>query len=718
MRLTPFRILAVAASFGFFAAWIALAVAHNQPYLGLGLSPKSGIGFVWINRADPKGPAAALKADAPLEAINGMELQAADLVEEPDVAESYEALARFFNRQDQIASMLHQDEVTLSSGSPHNLRITLTPERSRPISTLPPVFWTQIVLGLAGLLIGTWVWSLKRGELAARLLALAGLAALVAAFPSAIYGSRELALPGHLFHTLSAMNHFGTLAFCVAMTVLFLVYPKRLVRPAFLWVLPLATGAIWVLDTTWLIIPGPAVGLHLPAVVMVFGILVSAFFQHRATRNDPAARTALRWFTLSFGIGVGTFVILILLPNLFGMAPAVSQGYAALFVLLFFVGVALGVARYRLFELEDWAFSILFYFGAVILLVLLDAALIMLVALERAPAFGLSLILIALIYLPARDRLARRLTRKSDIDRGELFRRIVDVALTKNEARQEDGWQQVLREVFDPLHLGGETQIEPAEPRIVDEGLALVLPRVGSLAPVRLSYAQGGRRLFSPRDKRFAVEIRDMLAHAIASRDAYEKGAAEERRRIARDMHDNIGAQLLSALHSDKRERKDTMIRETISDLRDIINNTAGNSKSLDEALADLRVEVLERLAATDIELEWRHEGGGHNRLMAPNVIFSLRSILREAVSNTIRHSDAQKMAVRIDTQGETLQLTLLDDGKGYDPSRRGNGRDTQGNGLSNIEARLTALQGRLSFDDAKPGFVVHAEFPFHQSSN
>jgi hypothetical protein len=54
-----------------------------------------------------------------------------------------------------------------------------------------------------------------------------------------------------------------------------------------------------------------------------------------------------------------------------------------------------------------------------------------------------------------------------------------------------------------------------------------------------------------------------MLSQAIASRFAHEQGAAEERQRITSVMHDNIGVQLLGALHSRDPVRKDELIRDT-----------------------------------------------------------------------------------------------------------------------------------------------------------
>jgi signal transduction histidine kinase len=112
-------------------------------------------------------------------------------------------------------------------------------------------------------------------------------------------------------------------------------------------------------------------------------------------------------------------------------------------------------------------------------------------------------------------------------------------------------------------------------------------------------------------------------------------------------------------------------------------------------------------LALAGIRLDWQeaHEDG--NVRLAPIVAHSLRSVLREAVSNTIRHSGAQVMTVRVYTRDGRARLDIQDDGKGLAPDA-----EDAGNGLSNIEARLTALKGALAIEDAGPGVAIRAEFP------
>src|SRR5690606_4795362 len=117
----------------------------------------------------------------------------------------------------------------------------------------------------------------------------------------------------------------------------------------------------------------------------------------------------LTWLGLAVIVGAGAFVATVILPAALGIGTLVSQGQAFLFFLTIYGGVALGVARYRLFQLDEWAFRILFYVAGVLFLLALDAALIATVIDERAPAFALSLAIVALTWLPLRDALARRL---------------------------------------------------------------------------------------------------------------------------------------------------------------------------------------------------------------------------------------------------------------------------------------------------------------------
>lgn len=338
-----------------------------------------------------------------------------------------------------------------------------------------------------------------------------------------------------------------------------------------------------------------------------------------------------------------------------------------------------------------------------LLLVVLDAALVYLVVLDPTATFALSLTLVALVYLPMRDWLARRVLRTSH-RQPLMFHRVIDVALTPVVRNANMAWRTLLQDAFAPLHM---EQVESTTiPAIDGNGVALLLPGMGPITPLRLEHADGGRKLFSPADLRLAREFCTMLGHALASRDAYERGVAEERSRVARDIHDNIGAQLLSALHSMELEHKDTMIRETISDLRGIINNAAGDDLCLDEALAELRLEASQRLTLSGIELDWQGNALDIPSAPTPQVVHGVRSILREGLSNVIRHSGATRVVVAACCRDGRLTLSIADNGHGLDD------RAVRGNGLGNMQTRATALKGTLATLDNEPGLRLLLEVP------
>src|SRR5690606_32785612 len=120
----------------------------------------------------------------------------------------------------------------------------------------------------------------------------------------------------------------------------------------------------------------------------------------RAVRHSPVERAALRWLGLSVVVGAGLFVAGVAMPLMLGAEPAVSQGISFAFFVIVYAGIALGIRRYRLFDLGDWSFRILYYVAGAVLLLALDTVLIWLLNVERAPALGVSLLIVAFLYLP------------------------------------------------------------------------------------------------------------------------------------------------------------------------------------------------------------------------------------------------------------------------------------------------------------------------------
>src|SRR5690606_17911651 len=176
--------------------------------------------------------------------------------------------------------------------------------------------------------------------------------------------------------------------------------------------------------------------------------------------------------------------------------------------------------------------------------------------------------------------------------------------------------------------------------------------------------------------------------------------------RIARDIHDNLGAQLLSALHARDVMRKDALIRDAIGEVRSVVRNAGGADEAFDAAVADLRAETAERMDVAGVTLEWRVDGQAYGA-PRPLAMLTLRALVREGVSNVLRHSGARHAAIEIMAHGVTLRLRIRDDGVGL----TGGDAARQGRGLENMKQRVAARGGRFSITAQAQGVLIEAEF-------
>lgn len=715
MPRSPLFIIGAMIAFALVTAALALGFATREPWLGVTLAPGPGGSGVIVAARDPQGPAAALDPGVHLRALrsaeaapgSGLALSAEDLTEEPDTLADVAAMRAFFARQSAIDAILRAGPVVLVTDRGE---ITVTPRLPRPLAALPGVFWVQFLVGLAGCMIGGWVLALRR-RAEAVFLALTGLGIDLSAHAAGLYSTREIALPGEVFWWASATNTLGALSFGIGMICLFLVYPRRIV-PRALVALVIAVFGGWAIASFARLWPGTGMTIHLPVTIEMGLIVAAAVAQIFATRGYPQERAALRWFGLAVLVGAGGFVGLIAAPQAMGLSTGVTQGHAFGSFLIVYIGLAIGVGRYRLFQLEDWSFRILFYAGGVALLLLLDAALIGLVALDQLPAFSLALIVVAFLYLPARDWIGRKLTGTRRIDTEELFDLIAQVALADPAQDQQARFAAMLDRLFQPLEIAPCDGAVSA-PAIAEGGEALLLPGFERVPALRLRWARRGRRLFSPRDLNRAETVLAITRQMIAQRNAYAAGAEAERRQITRDMHDNIGVQLLGALHSPAEARKDALIRRALTDLREIVSASESALRPLDDMLADLRAEITEHMVAAQIALDWRAER--FDIPAPPPVAGTLRAILREAAGNILRHSRAGRAEVEITRPAPgRIALRVRDDGRGTDPAE-GTAPATRGGGLGlvNMRQRAEDCGGRFHFGPGPEGrgCELRAEF-------
>jgi signal transduction histidine kinase len=169
------------------------------------------------------------------------------------------------------------------------------------------------------------------------------------------------------------------------------------------------------------------------------------------------------------------------------------------------------------------------------------------------------------------------------------------------------------------------------------------------------------------------------------------QAAAEERERIHADLHDDLGARLLQLVYQAPDAAQADLARAALQDLRDVVTRSRGDAGSLEDVLGDIRREAEQRLAGAGIALAWEAPAAVPAIELEPARALHLYRIVREAISNAMRHARAQRLRIRIRIGPERLDLELTDDGDAGPPTQPGGGR-----GMRNMQARAGELHGEI----------------------
>jgi two-component system, NarL family, sensor histidine kinase UhpB len=246
--------------------------------------------------------------------------------------------------------------------------------------------------------------------------------------------------------------------------------------------------------------------------------------------------------------------------------------------------------------------------------------------------------------------------------------------------------------------------------------VALVLPVTFVLVGLRLVQQHGQALQHAELDN---AVLEQRVAEAKAQIENTFRQMAElrveqvterERKRIAGDLHDDLGAKLLTIVHTSESERISTLAREALEEMRLSVRGLTGKPVRLADALGDWRAEVISRLAQAGVEAEWVAPEDLPHTLSARAYVQTTR-ILREATSNIIKHSGASNCSVSAGISDGDFQLVVQDDGDGIssDIERRMD----RGHGLAGMKNRAKQLNGQCLVESG-PGFgtVIRLTIP------
>ncbi len=617
-----------------------------------------------------------------------------DLMEEPDILPDRATFDAFFVRQQKILDLLNDTEPVLVM---EDRRLPLTFHAEPLPGTLG--FWIQLLVANLGFLVGVAVWTFQRSNPAALHFCVTGIGLACAAMAAGIYSSRPLALDGDVFELLSILNYLGATIFSCGFMAMMWNFPKPLFRVAVAPYWYLAALTVPMLEFTGVVSSLDVARRSVP-IFALLGAFAFLAVQWRQSRNDPLTRQLLKWFFLVTISGSTFFIAMVFIPPLLNVESVVSQAAAFLAFLTIYVGLALGVSRYPVFDLQQYWMKTLIWLAGGFAVIAVNLLIVRTFGLSNVTAFVMMLVSFALVYVPLRSIDARYVFNRASKNFQEHLPLIVARMARYRGADLADVWEQEIIEIFKPLESEKES-IQVVKPVVVKGGLGLVVPAIQGGASYHLSYADQGTRLFSSLDVTLIETLTGLFEMTASSGKAAENAAEAERGRLRRDLHDTLGGRLLTIMHSSEDGRMAQESRTAMGELREILTGIDNSDSLLQEAFSKWEVQLRDQCEALGVVLKFTTTNPSNLNFALPgHDRFNLGQILREAVTNAIRHAQATNVSIQVDLEIDELRIMVANNGDVIDPAEW-----SQGYGTRNIRERASELDAEISWQLAD-GFV------------
>jgi two-component system sensor histidine kinase UhpB len=213
--------------------------------------------------------------------------------------------------------------------------------------------------------------------------------------------------------------------------------------------------------------------------------------------------------------------------------------------------------------------------------------------------------------------------------------------------------------------------------------------------------AEGARNQLEHRIEEITSDIERNFTQLAELR--VEQIAEKERKRIAADLHDDLGAKLLTIVHTSDNDRISTLAREALEEMRLSVKGLTGKPVQLSDALADWRSEIVSRLGQAGIDVDWISTVDIFQPCpLSARIYVQTTRILREAVSNIIKHSSATNCVITCEVEAEDFVVVVQDNGKGIPMEL--DGKLDRGHGMASMKGRAKQLNGQCLVESG-PGY-------------
>jgi signal transduction histidine kinase len=345
----------------------------------------------------------------------------------------------------------------------------------------------------------------------------------------------------------------------------------------------------------------------------------------------------------------------------------------------------------------------------------LDLLFVAVFSLGGFASLTLALFISLAFYAAARQWLLTQLISRKRISTERMFEHVYrmarEVQLQPQSAAEQ--LRRLMRELFDPIEARIAAR-RTQRSQVLSDGTQLVVPvpdlqqtDAGVPGAIVLGFADRGRRMFTEEDARLTDRVVDLIARAVAFDQAVEHGRMEERARIAQDLHDDIGARLLTLMYKSTTPEMEDYVRHTLKDLKTLTRGLAAPNHPLTHAVAEWKADITQRMTDAGLELTWSFTCD-HDFDLSVVQWSALTRVLRELVSNVLAHAEATLLQIEIRFERGTLTLAVSDDGVGRQPQGWSHGL-----GLGGVRKRVKQLGGDVAWWEKEPqGIVCRVSVP------
>ncbi|RME48789.1 MAG: HAMP domain-containing protein [Chloroflexi bacterium] len=215
---------------------------------------------------------------------------------------------------------------------------------------------------------------------------------------------------------------------------------------------------------------------------------------------------------------------------------------------------------------------------------------------------------------------------------------------------------------------------------------------------------------------------------------AITRGQEEERKRLARELHDDTVQDLIALGHRIEMARRaleydPQAAAERLDELRALVGETITDVRRFTRALRPIYLEDLGLLPALEMLVQdvgekagiaGQFQVSGSSRRLPEELELTIFRIAQEALTNVVQHAQATQVEVKLHFAGHEVVLTIADDGVGFDVPERPEGLARRGHfGLLGMQERAALVGGRLVLEsEAGRGTRVTAHLPSPESSS